>query len=321
MRAATAAALGLASILAAGCMASGYRTKPRVAVADGEPVVQMAQPDDFLSATNPRWADESDQFDPPNAHERILGLEIQGVKLAYPIGLLDRTEVVNDEVSGSAWVATRCPLAHVAAIYDRSIDGRVLTFENSGALWRDTLVLRDRETGTYWTAATGVGLWGPLAGRQLRALPAVYTRAEAWTRVFPESRWADLKRPTSVPLDMKLYGASPWQGLSGEKTADRRHSAKKELLAVAIGREALAFTGEEIRRRGVVQSAIGGARVRIEWDPRLEAPRATLLSAEGDLRELPVAPMYWFALDRHYDEVHLLPDPAGRTVPGTVTGP
>ena len=311
-----ATALGLASILAAGCMASGYRTKPRVAVADGDPVVQMAQPEDFLTGTNPRWADPSDQFDPPSARDRVLGLEIHGVKLAYPIGLLDRTEVVNDGVLGSAWVATRCPLAHVAAIYDRSIDGRVLTFENSGALWRDTLVLRDRETGTYWTAATGVALSGPLAGRQLRALPAVYTSAEAWTRVFPESRWADFRRRTSVPLDMKLYGASPWQGLSGVKTADQRHSAKKEFLAVAIGREALAFTREDIRQRGAAESVLAGEWVRIEWDPRLEAPRATARNAEGASYELPVAPMYWFALDRHYDAVHLLAEPSGATATG-----
>ena len=301
-------AVVFASVLATGCLASGYRTKPKVAVADGDPVVQMAQPSDFRSETNPRWASATDQSDPPGAHERVLGLEIHGVQLAYPIGLLDRAEVVNDAVAGSSWVATRCPLAHVAAIYDRSVDGRVLTFENSGALWRDTLVLRDHETGTYWTAATGVALSGPLAGRRLRPIAAVYTSSAAWRRVFPESRWADLGLPTSVPFDMKLYGLSPWQGVSGEKTADRRHSAKKELLAVAVGREALAFTREEIRRRGVVAQQVGGERIRIEWDSRLEAPRATEIGSGHDPREVPVAPMYWFALDRHFETVQLLPE-------------
>jgi hypothetical protein len=316
MRAARDAAVLLASGLAAGCLASGYRTKPKVAVVEGDPVVQMARPADFRSETNPRWAPAREQFDPPGAHELVLGLEIHGVKLAYPIGLLDRAEVVNDGVAGTSWVATRCPLAHVAAIYDRSVDGRALTFENSGALWRDTLVMRDLETGTYWTAATGVALWGPLAGHRLQPLPAVYTSAVAWARGFPESGWADLGIPTSVPLDMKLYGLSPWQGVSGEKTADRRHSAKKEFLAVAVGREALAFTREEIRGRGAAESEVGGERVRVEWDARLDAPRARVIPAEGEPWHAPVAPMYWFALARHFDVVHLLDEPSARTVTG-----
>ena len=301
-------ALLLASVLAAACVTSGYRTKPRVAVVEGDAVVQMADSGSFRSDTNPRWSGATQQTDPPRGRERLLGFEIHGVRIAYPIGLLDRSEVINDEIAGEKWVAARCALAHVAAVYDRSVDGRMLTFENSGALWRDTLVLRDRETGTYWTAATGVALAGPLAGRRLRPLPATYTTAGAWRRAFPESRWVDLGLPTSVPFLMKVYGASPWQGVSREETADRRHSPKKELLSVAVGREALAFTEDEIRRRGAAGAQVGGRQVQVEWNPQVDAARAWVVDS-GESREVPVVPMYWFALDRHFDAVHLLPGP------------
>ncbi|HEV8611573.1 MAG TPA: DUF3179 domain-containing (seleno)protein [Thermoanaerobaculia bacterium] len=299
-------ALSLASAFASACLTSGYRTKPRVAIVDGDPVVQMARAEQFRSATNPRWSDADQHTDPPSGHERLLGLEIHGVRLAYPIGLLDRAEVVNDGIDGSRWVAARCALTHVAAVYDRSLDGRVLTFENSGALWRDTLVLRDVETGTYWTAATGVALSGPLVGKRLRALPAAYTTAKAWRGAFPDSRWVDLGLPTSVPLPMKLYGASPWQGVSHEKAADRRHPPKKEFLSVAVGREALAFTRGDIHRRRSAEAKVGGESVRVEWDPRIDTARAWVLEPSGR-REVPVTPMYWFALDRHFDEIALLP--------------
>ena len=43
----------------------------------------------------------------------------------------------------------------------------MLLFEGTGAIWRDTLVFVDRETRTYWSAATGLALSGPLAGRRL----------------------------------------------------------------------------------------------------------------------------------------------------------
>jgi len=296
----------LAAALPTACLASGYRTKPRIAVVDGDAIVQMAPPGTFRSATDPRRVSAAEHSDPPKGAARLLGLEIEGVVVGYPVGLLDRAEVIDDEAGGRAWVVARCALTHVAAVYDRSVDGRKLTFENSGALWRDTLVLKDRETGTYWSSATGLGLSGPLAGRLLDAVPAAYTTATAWRRAFPESRYPELGLPTSVPLTMRIYGASPWQGVSGEKTRDRRHPPKKEFLSVAAGREALAFTGSEIRCRGAVRATIAGSQISIEWDPRRETARAWTL-APAPRKELAVVPMYWFALTRHFAKVRLLP--------------
>jgi hypothetical protein len=276
-----------------------------VAVADGDPVVQMAPSARFRSGSDPRRNPPGAHSHPPSGSDRVLGLEIGGDALAYPIGLLDRVEVIDDRAAGRSWVVARCALTRVAAVYDRSLDGRVLTFENSGALWRDTLVLRDRETGTYWSAATGLALTGPLAGRRLEPVAATYTTAAAWRRAFPATRYADLGLPTSVPLAMRLYGASPWEGISGLKTSDRRHPAKREFLSVAGGDVALAFTPEEIRQRGSARATLGGRSISIEWDPDRQFPRAWVLSPSAR-QELAVVPMYWFALVRHFETVRLL---------------
>lgn len=301
-----ALALLLAAALPIACLTSGYRTKPRIAVVDGDPVVQMAPPGTFRSAADPRRVSATEHSHPPKADDRLLGLEVGGVVLGYPIGLLDRAEVIDDAAGGRTWVVARCALTHVAAVFDRSVDGRTLTFENSGALWRDTLVLKDRETGTYWSGATGLGLSGPLAGWRLGPVPAAYTTAAAWRRAFPESRYPELDLPTSVPFSMRVYGASPWQGVSGEKIRDRRHPPKKEFLSVAAGREVLAFSRREIRRRGAVSALLAGREISIEWDPRRETARAWSLPAETR-KELAVVPMYWFALVRHFESVRLLP--------------
>ena len=300
-----AALLVLAASLCSGCVASGYRTKPRIASIGGDPLVQMAPAARFRSESDPVRQTPAAHSHPPAAKERVLGLKIGDEALAYPIGLLDRVEVIDDRGSGRSWVVARCALTRVAAIYDRSIDGRVLTFENSGALWRDTLVLRDRETGTYWSAATGLALSGPLAGRKLEPVAATYTTNEAWRRSFPTTRYADLGLPTSVPFSMRLYGASPWEGISGEKIRDRRQPAKRELLAISSGDSALAFTPDEIRQRGSVQTTLGDLRLSIDWDAERRFPRAFALSDPA--REIAVVPMYWFALVRHFETVRLLP--------------
>lgn len=291
-----------AVLLLAGCFASQYRSNPRVAIVNGDPIVQMARLGRFPSATAPPMVGIERHSDPPNRKERLVGLAAGGEPRAYPIGLLDRFEIVNDGAADFPYMVVRCALTHVAAVYDRRAGGQVLTFENSGALWRDTLVMRDRETGSLWSAATGAALFGPLAGRRLSPVAAVYATAGAWREAHPGSLYMDMGKPTSVPFLMRLYAASPWQGISKIPTRDRRHEPKEEFLCVGAESEVLAFTEAQIRAAGAVRAELGGKAISIEWDPLLETARAYSLGP-GDRREQAVVPMYWFALDRHYDRV------------------
>jgi len=291
---------------AAGCFAHQYRSKPRVAVVDGDPIVQMKRPGDFPAVTKPSLVALDQHSDPPDEDSRILGLTVGAVPRAYPIGLLDRFEVVNDDVPDLSFVVARCALTGVTAVYDRRVGQRVLEFQNSGALWRDTLVLRDRATGTDWSAATGQALHGPLAGQRLRPIPAVIVRADDWLRAFPASLIMDLDNDTSVPLFMRIYGASPWQGISGRKTADSRRRPKDEVFTVGEEDEALAFTVGEIEAAGRVDTILRGEPISIRWDAALKAPRA--YGPGGDERA--VVHMYWFAAARNYARLRTLLEPA-----------
>jgi hypothetical protein len=290
---------------AAGCFAHQYRSKPRVAVVDGDPIVQMKRPGEFPAVTKPSLVAPDQHSDPPDGDSRILGLTVGAVPRAYPIGLLDRFEVVNDAVPDLPFVVARCALTGVTAVFDRRVGEQVLVFQNSGALWRDTLVLRDTATGTFWSAATGRALHGPLLGRQLRPIPAVVTRADDWQRAFPSSLIMDLDEDTSVPLFMRIYGASPWQGISGKETSDSRHKPKEEVFTVGREDEAVAFTAGEIEAAGRLETSLGGEPISLRWDAALEAPRA----CGPDGEERAVIPMLWFAAARHYAEVRTLADP------------
>ena len=47
------------------------------------------------------------------------------------------------------------------------MNGKELTFMVSGMLWRDSLVMQDRETETLWSHVTGEAIRGPLKLRIL----------------------------------------------------------------------------------------------------------------------------------------------------------
>ena len=299
------------AILAAGCFSHDYKTKPRVAVVDGDPIVQMAPKDKFSAVTDPTLVPLKQHTDPPFRNERVLGVTLTEPARMYPIGLLDDFEVVNDEAAGTPYVVARCPLTDLSAVLDRRVGGRTLTFENSGALWKDMLVMRDKETGTYWTPATGRALSGPLEGETLTILPAPVTTAEAWRELYPSTVCFDSGELSAVPLRLRMYAASSWEGVSGKKTSDKRFPPKEEVFFVAGKDEALAFTAEEIREKRSVESTLEGATVIIEWDAGVRAPRAwrPLLAAK---QELPVVPIYWFAVLEQFPTVKTLAESAAR---------
>ena len=303
---ATAAAGSALALLSFGCFAHQYRVNPRVATVDGDAIVQMKPQGELPSALEAKLVPALMHSDRPDEFDRMIGLVVGSQARAYPIGLLDRFEVVDDSAGDFSFVVARCALTGIVAVYSRRVEGRDLSFENSGALWRDTLVLRDRETGTYWTAATGRALSGPLAGARLEAVPAPVTRVEFWERAYARPFYLDLDSSTIVPLRMRLYEASPAQGVSGARTADRRHKPKEELFVLREGDEAVALTEEEVRARSPVTAALGGKRITIEWDSALETPRAF---EDGPPRaERALIPMYWFALDLHFATVRTLAD-------------
>jgi hypothetical protein len=265
----------------------------------------MASPSSMPSLDHPTYVGVKQQSDPPFPDEKVLGVAV-GPPRMYPIGLLDSYEVINDEGGGVPYVVARCALTDFTGALDRRVAGRTLTFENSGALWRDMLVLRDKETGTYWSPATGVALSGPLEGERLRLLPgAVVTTADAWQELVPETVCLDTGEMSSVSLQLKLYGTSAMEGLSGKKVEDRRYGPKDKVFVVAEGGESLAFSAAELRKRKSASVPLAGESLLLEWDAAARTPRAYRLTGIAR-EERPVIPLYWFAAVRHFPGLRTL---------------
>ena len=118
--------------------------------------------------------------------ELVLALEVDEKVRAYAFSRLREQPVVNDTLSGRHILITFDAPSNTAVAFDRSVDGRTLTFD----LQPDedgTFTLRDRETGTEWAPLTGEALSGKLAGAKLQQLPANYTFWFAWTDFYPDT--------------------------------------------------------------------------------------------------------------------------------------
>lgn len=112
---------------------------------------------------------------------------------AYPVRYLHYHEIVNDTVeklAGDADVVpvavTWCPLCGSAVVYDRRVEGRILTFGVSGKLADDDLVMYDRQTDSEWKQSRGVAIAGELDGSRLGVLPMSLTTWEVFRERDPD---------------------------------------------------------------------------------------------------------------------------------------
>jgi hypothetical protein len=144
-------------------------------------------------------------------------------------------------------------------VYAREVDGRVLSFGVSGMLFRDGLVMYDRQTETLWTQVDGRAIKGPLAGKQLTALPAIHATWKEWKTLYPRS--LVLKKRGEFRTPYESYNRSSQLGILGRRLTDRRLPGKERILGIRTAEAATAFPISAVRRAGLVQEQVGALPV------------------------------------------------------------
>ncbi len=133
------------------------------------------------------------RFDKIPPRERLIGVSLKGLDKAYPYSVTGRLRVINDvladvpiavfHISGavSALDSPLIPTSRMigsTGVFDRRLNGRILTFRFADGR------IYDMQTESTWDV-TGKAKDGPLAGRQLDALPHGDYFAFAWLAFKP----------------------------------------------------------------------------------------------------------------------------------------
>lgn len=121
--------------------------------------------------------------------DTILGyVSDEGQAYAYPIKFLNFHELVNDVIDGVPLLVTYCPLCASGVVFDRRIDGEVLTFGNTSALYNSDLVMFDYASGSYWFQTGGEAVVGPMTGTRLAPLPSSVMTWNDWVGLHPTTK-------------------------------------------------------------------------------------------------------------------------------------
>jgi hypothetical protein len=227
-----------------------------------------------LLATCGLPTNENPEFESPaeadlDPDELVIGIELDGVARAYPIEAMAPLEILNDQIGDRPIAITWCPLSASSAIFDREIEGQVLTFRFHPDLFKFNLLIEDLETDTRWSQLAMGAIGGDLDGRGLELLPSLQTTWEHWYRLHPNTV---VMRPTwgGHRFDYRPPGEPGPDGLG----------PKSVVHLVWVNGDARAYPLEELGGLGEpLADEVGGRSVIVHYVPH--GPTAVVTLDDG----------------------------------------
>lgn len=245
--------------------------------------------------------------------DRVLGVSFNGVTKAYPLGILNWHEIVNDRFAGEPVAVTYCPLCFTGVAFLAVRDGGRQTFGVSGLLYNSDVVLYDQQTESLWSQLLGKAISGPLRGSTLRMIPLSNTTWADWRARHPDTMVlsADTGHKRDYSVDpYGQYAVSPQLMFPVRFRAQGMHP-KQPVLGVIVDGRAVAYPLSELARAAAsVEDRIGSVVVRVHYDAEHNTAEATT----GDGAALPGVMSYWFAWYAFHPEteVYRAGNPTGR---------
>jgi hypothetical protein len=228
-------------------------------------------------------------------------------------------------------------------VYARTIGDATFSFIVSGKLWRNSLIMQDRETNSLWSHITGEAMEGEMKGKRLGYLPAVQTTWSEWVKVHPETRVLKKNREIRSSAYEDYFKDPNRIGIFRSSWLMDQLPGKSIVHGIARVPHATAITDKKLEAGRihnivvgdhpvvVLRSANGGIRaferkaggvtlhfhrggtageIRDEetcsaWD--LETGRCTAGEFEGtNLEEVTVRTAFWFAWSNFYPNTRLV---------------
>jgi len=226
-------------------------------------------PKDGIPAIDDPHFTRAEDVDWLEGREPVISVTVGNETRGYPIQILMWHEIANDEIEGVPVAVTFCPLCNTAIVFDRRVEGDVLSFGTTGKLRESDLVMYDRATESWWQQFSGDALVGSYAGKELRQLPA---------RIFS---WGEFRseHPTALVLDKdtgfsREYGANPYAGYDDVESSpifatrgddDDRLPPKERVVYVEVGGEAFALPFASLAEKRLIRLETDEGELAVRW--------------------------------------------------------
>ena len=247
----------------------------------------------FLPIDHPTFvsSEETDFED----EAQVLGVFYNGIAKAYPIGILNWHEIVNDKFEEDLVSVTYCPLCGSGMAYSGKLNGKSTTFGVSGLLYNSDVLLYDRRTNSLWSQILNKAVTGQMKGTTLRRISTQRTSLGAWKKLYPKTLILSTKTGYQ-----RNYQRTPYAGYDQSNSLYFPVASKNELLHAkewVLGVEfkrrfkayPIAKLSEVAGRK--LSDQIGDEKILLSWDETAE--NFEIKDSSGN--EVIGIQLFWFA--------------------------
>jgi hypothetical protein len=142
-------------------------------------------------------------------------------------------------------------------VYVRKIEDKKLTFIVSGMLWRNSLIMQDTQTGSYWSHITGEALLGDLKGKRLPFIPVVQTSWMQWKTDHPETYLLKKSKAVTGSAYENYFKDQDRAGLFRTNWLMGRLPAKEIVHGITNGPHALAIVKKNLKSGKPLRTTVG----------------------------------------------------------------
>lgn len=261
-------------------------------------IVPAQYRDGIRSIDDPKFVSIEEAEEWLAANEPVIAVELGGEARAYPLQILTRHEIVNDELAGVPIAVTFCPLCNSALVFERTVNGMVVEFGTSGLLRHSDLIMYDRTTESLWQQFTGEAIIGDLVGTRLGFWPSSLVSFDDYSQAYPDGQV--LSTDTGFPI---TYGANPYEGYDtigrqpflfgsvaqGEEgpafdpsQSDPRLDAMERVVSIALDGGAVAYPLPLLSEVGVINDTQFGQDLAVFHTPGTSSALGAAVIAQGE---------------------------------------
>lgn len=203
------------------------------------------------------------------AEDRVIGIEVAGHAIAYPLAAMSVREVAHEVLDGMHLFVSWWPVTYSA---------RAFLVEPAGAAEPELLPVRKTllnstvlmdGSGSEIVQFLGQAVSGPLTGQTLRQAPVVSTNWRAWSAAFPDTEVMSLEGTPGTDMFERYY-ITDRSGLYQQSSRDRRWHDKDTVLGVEVNGGVRCYPHTALIERPIINDLLGGEPVLIAHE-RLSA--------------------------------------------------
>jgi len=151
-------------------------------------------------------------------------------------------------------------------VYAREVNGQTLSFGVSGMLWRDNLIMYDRQSDSWWSQADGKAIRGPRRGTQLVQMPSDLMPFAEWRALYPGT--LVLSSGTRAERDRyQTYHESRDIGVTGRTRSAGALDGKARVVGFRLGERAFAVELARLAMPRMLQADAAGTPVVVALSP------------------------------------------------------